>query len=269
MNFLSAGLYYYRARYYDPEIGRFLSEDPLGFGAGINFYAYVENNPVNHNDPSGECATLCLGLITGGGAAIATAVGGGSRSDVALAFGAGFVSGATLGFGTGFLAGATALNGSAALAAGANVAASATSAAAANALTQGGQIYLTGSRDSFSARDVAISGVLGAAGGAPKALLAAGQARAIGSFASESLDLSNSLVAQAHTLSTAGRVGVQAIDRSIRIGAQEAGSLVSGLLTGAASGTGSTAGADGGGALYPSSTQNSPTSSAYCIKGPC
>jgi len=47
------GLYYYRARYYDPSIGRFISEDPLGFAAGINFYAYVGNNPVNANDPSG------------------------------------------------------------------------------------------------------------------------------------------------------------------------------------------------------------------------
>jgi len=46
-------LYYYRARYYDPEIGRFISEDPLGFKAGVNFYAYVGNNPVNFNDPSG------------------------------------------------------------------------------------------------------------------------------------------------------------------------------------------------------------------------
>jgi hypothetical protein len=35
---------YYRARYYDPSIGRFISEDPLGFnGDGPNFYAYVEN----------------------------------------------------------------------------------------------------------------------------------------------------------------------------------------------------------------------------------
>ena len=48
------GLYYYRARYYDPEIGRFLSEDPLGFEAGdVNFYAYVSNNPINFNDPMG------------------------------------------------------------------------------------------------------------------------------------------------------------------------------------------------------------------------
>jgi uncharacterized protein RhaS with RHS repeats len=35
-----SGLYYYRARYYDPELGRFISEDPIGFDGGINFYAY-------------------------------------------------------------------------------------------------------------------------------------------------------------------------------------------------------------------------------------
>jgi len=48
------GLYYYRARYYDPEIGRFLSEDPLGFGGGdLNLYAYVQSNPIISNDPRG------------------------------------------------------------------------------------------------------------------------------------------------------------------------------------------------------------------------
>ncbi|MCF6325585.1 MAG: hypothetical protein L3J89_14930 [Gammaproteobacteria bacterium] len=51
-----SSLYYYRARYYDPEVGRFMSEDPLGFEAGINFYAYVNNNPVNFNDPFGKDA---------------------------------------------------------------------------------------------------------------------------------------------------------------------------------------------------------------------
>jgi len=50
------GLYYYRARYYDPTIGRFLSEDPIGFkGSGTNFYAYVRNSSVNVNDPFGLC----------------------------------------------------------------------------------------------------------------------------------------------------------------------------------------------------------------------
>jgi RHS repeat-associated protein len=56
------GLYYYRARYYDPTVGRFLGEDPLRFGAGafarsvrplVDFYSYVGNNPVSQVDPTG------------------------------------------------------------------------------------------------------------------------------------------------------------------------------------------------------------------------
>ena len=49
------GLYYYRARYYDPQIGRFISEDPPGFKGGINFYAYVQNSPTRLSDPLGLC----------------------------------------------------------------------------------------------------------------------------------------------------------------------------------------------------------------------
>ncbi|HEV8718953.1 MAG TPA: RHS repeat-associated core domain-containing protein, partial [Candidatus Binatia bacterium] len=48
------GLYYYRARYYDPEIERFISADPLGFQSGdINLYRYVAGNPVNFADANG------------------------------------------------------------------------------------------------------------------------------------------------------------------------------------------------------------------------
>jgi len=46
-------LYYYRARYYDSLFGRFLSEDPLNLSEGMNFYEYVNNNPVLFNDPFG------------------------------------------------------------------------------------------------------------------------------------------------------------------------------------------------------------------------
>jgi RHS repeat-associated protein len=49
------GLYYYRARWYDPQVGRFISEDPIGFGGGANWYAYVANSPLNFSDPSGLC----------------------------------------------------------------------------------------------------------------------------------------------------------------------------------------------------------------------
>ncbi len=49
-----SGLMHYRARTYDPRIGRFLQEDPVGLAGGdINFYAYAKNNPVNYTDPYG------------------------------------------------------------------------------------------------------------------------------------------------------------------------------------------------------------------------
>jgi RHS repeat-associated protein len=48
------GLYYYRARYYDPSAGRFLSEDPIQFNGGFNFYKYTVNSPTNFVDPSGD-----------------------------------------------------------------------------------------------------------------------------------------------------------------------------------------------------------------------
>ena len=44
---------YYRARYYDPQAGRFLREDPFGFQAGPNFYAYTLNQPSDFRDPLG------------------------------------------------------------------------------------------------------------------------------------------------------------------------------------------------------------------------
>ena len=48
------GMLYYRARFYDPQLGRFVGEDPIGFNAGqMNFFAYVGNNPTNSVDPSG------------------------------------------------------------------------------------------------------------------------------------------------------------------------------------------------------------------------
>lgn len=51
----STGLYYFRARYYDPITGRWLSNDPIGISGGLNQYVFCANNPVNFTDPMGLC----------------------------------------------------------------------------------------------------------------------------------------------------------------------------------------------------------------------
>lgn len=72
------GLYHYRNRYYHPQLGRFLSEDPTGFEAGDpNLYAYVFGDPVNLVDPTGQQAVAVGGLAVcfaalGAGLAVAT-----------------------------------------------------------------------------------------------------------------------------------------------------------------------------------------------------
>src|SRR5664279_2609405 len=48
-------LYFYRARYYDPTLARFISEDPIGENGGANQYAYASDEPINRSDPSGTC----------------------------------------------------------------------------------------------------------------------------------------------------------------------------------------------------------------------
>lgn len=53
----ATGLLYYRARYYDPVLKRFISEDPIGLAAGPNVYAYVNGDPINMIDPTGNVST--------------------------------------------------------------------------------------------------------------------------------------------------------------------------------------------------------------------
>jgi RHS repeat-associated protein len=47
------GHYYYKARVYHPKLGRFFQPDPIGYGDGMNMYAYVKGDPVNLTDPTG------------------------------------------------------------------------------------------------------------------------------------------------------------------------------------------------------------------------
>ncbi|MEO0320360.1 MAG: RHS repeat-associated core domain-containing protein [Pseudomonadota bacterium] len=58
----ASGLTYMQARYYDPALGRFLANDPVGFAEGgpgyFNRYAYTLNNPMSYIDPNGMCAVL-------------------------------------------------------------------------------------------------------------------------------------------------------------------------------------------------------------------
>ena len=58
-------LLYLQQRYYDPDVGRFLTPDPIGFAGGLNLYAYCGNDPVNNVDPSGLCQQCATGKAGG------------------------------------------------------------------------------------------------------------------------------------------------------------------------------------------------------------
>ena len=53
------GMEYHSARYYLPWLGRWLSSDPIGIQAGVNFYTYVKNNPIMLQDSSGTNGETC------------------------------------------------------------------------------------------------------------------------------------------------------------------------------------------------------------------
>ncbi len=109
------GLSYMQARYYDPVIGRFYSNDPVGYTAknpvmSFNRYMYVNNNPYKYTDPDGKLLLQAVGFVIGvvqAGQAVHDSNASFGEKALAIAVG-GFIGAATGGGATTLIAGTVA-----------------------------------------------------------------------------------------------------------------------------------------------------------------
>ena len=98
------GFYYLKSRYYDPQVGRFISQDNVDYADyeainGLNLYAYCNNNPVMYSDPTGHLPNWAKWLIGGVafiGAVALTVVSGGSLAPVFIGMGISIASSALI-----------------------------------------------------------------------------------------------------------------------------------------------------------------------------
>jgi RHS repeat-associated protein len=176
----ATGLVYLRARYYDPQTGRFLQRDPfggfLGDPQGQQPYAYAHNNPVTPTDPSGEVPPL---LVAVGVAALVGAGGGAGIGGVTAWWTSGDIGqGAVRGAVVGGVAGAAGVLGSAAVGAIATggvvatttagvtgrIAAGLAAGSGGGAAAQATELAL-GWRQDFSGAEVVVSAALGGGAG--------------------------------------------------------------------------------------------------------
>ncbi len=99
-----AGLYYFYQRWYEPGVGRFINQDPLGFVDGHNLYRFVHNNPQAYSDPAGTyssaalfaCTAVCEAIVAGVCAYTGGISGAAAKGLQAGLVAAGFSIGSTL-----------------------------------------------------------------------------------------------------------------------------------------------------------------------------